>query len=367
MRNAILLALIALAFPASAQPAPKPATAPTTRYVLVMPPGYEKVTVAGHTALAQSDDVEWVKKALAEAKPTTRPTTMPSDVLQRIAANRAAVVKQMVTDLALADDKETNKLFDDQILPTLNKLDQLKAPVFFLVCSTDQLRDLTKAGWGEPRFHYNKVANEPSYNENVRLSIDRPMDDTVLPVQYTDKDTPETKAKKVIAAVQDLDKALAGQLSVQSQPMVFTYIAEHIGKTVFDPLKLRRDQHWLGLGVTGYFASKYAGQLTPWTKADWLREMTWDPPRFPVSSKPIDLLHPTEESAMRPQAVPFYNQAMRCKATRVAVTWAEKAGEASMTKVIVAVRDNPPADGQALVNLIQQVAGIDVSKELAPQ
>src|SRR5437762_416418 len=168
MRSTIVLAVLALAVPGSAQPAPKPATTPTTRYVLVMPPGYEKVTVAGHTALAQPNDVEWVKKALGEVKPATRPTTMPSDVLQKIAANRSAVVKQMMTDLALADDKETNKLFDEQILPKLTALDQLKAPVFFLVCSTDQLRDLTKSGWGEPRFHYNKVANEPSYNENVR-------------------------------------------------------------------------------------------------------------------------------------------------------------------------------------------------------
>src|ERR1043166_6697076 len=96
------LAFLALAMPAMAQPASKPATAPTTRYVLLMPPGYEKVTVAGHTALAQPNDLEWVKKALAEVKPATRPTTMPSDVLQKIAANRAAVVKQMVTDLALA-------------------------------------------------------------------------------------------------------------------------------------------------------------------------------------------------------------------------------------------------------------------------
>src|SRR2546425_11755645 len=129
MRRTSILALVALAVPALAQPAPaKPATTTATRYVLVMPPGYEKVTVAGHTALAEPNDVEWVKKALAEVKPSPRPTTMPTDVLQKLAANRAAVVKQMVTDLALSDGKETNKLFDEQILPTLTKLDQLKAP-----------------------------------------------------------------------------------------------------------------------------------------------------------------------------------------------------------------------------------------------
>src|SRR5438094_8835638 len=104
MRSTLVFSLFALAMPASAQPVPAPATAPPARYVLVMPPGYEKVTVAGHTALAQPNDVEWVKKALGEVKPATRPTTMPSDVLQKIAANRAAVVKQMTTDRALGDD-----------------------------------------------------------------------------------------------------------------------------------------------------------------------------------------------------------------------------------------------------------------------
>jgi hypothetical protein len=95
--------------------------------------------------------------------------------------------------------------------------------------------------------------------------------------------------------------------------------------------------------------------------------MTFDDPRFPVSAKAIDLTHPVEEAAMRPIAVPYYNQALRRKAMTVVVKWIEKGGEPSITKVIVAMRAKPPADGVALIKLIQDTTGIDLAKDVAPQ
>ena len=366
----VLLILAAAAGVSHAQPAPppSPATAPAVPpYKLVMPPGYQKIEIGVHTAICLPADAEWVKKAMSEAKPATRPTTMPVDLLKRIADNRAAVIKQMVTDLALADDKEANRLFEEQIIPKLKKLEALRPPVYFLICTRDSLRDLTKAGWGEPRFHYNRVANEASFDDNIVLSLDRPMGDAVLPVFYTEKETPETRAKNLSSGLQQLDAGMFDRVSGQTQPMVFNLTAEHIGQTYFDPMKLRRDQQWLALGVTGYFASKYAGQLTPSSKEEWLRGLTYDNPRFPVSAKAIDLTHPVEEGAMRPIAVPYYNQALRRKAMQVVVKWVEMGGEASLTKVVTAVRAKPPADGVALIKLIQDTSGIDLTKDAAPQ
>src|SRR5256885_1784711 len=120
MKRSALTVLLSIATAAAAgvsraQPAapPPPATAPVPPpYVLEMPPGYQKIAVGEHTVLCLPADAEWVKKALAETKPATRPTTMPTDLLKRVADNRAAVVKQMVSDLALADDKQPNRLFD---------------------------------------------------------------------------------------------------------------------------------------------------------------------------------------------------------------------------------------------------------------
>src|SRR4051812_6150282 len=164
MKRSALTVLLTIATAAGgshaqqAPPAPpRPATAPAVPpYVLVMPPGYQKVVVGEHTAVCLPADAEWVKKGLTEAKPATRPTTMPADLLKRIADNRAAVVKQMVADLALTDDKQPNRLFDEQIIPTMKKLEALRPPIYFLICTREQLRELTKAGWGEPRYHYNR-------------------------------------------------------------------------------------------------------------------------------------------------------------------------------------------------------------------
>jgi hypothetical protein len=365
----ILLTVAAAAGVLRAQPAPSaPATAPVVPpYTLVMPPGYQKIAVGEHTALCLPADAEWVKKALTETRPATRPTTMPADLLKRIADNRAAVVKQMVTDLALADDKQANRLFDEEIIPKLKKLEALKPPVYFLICTRENLRELTRAGWGEPRYHYNRLANEASFDDNIVMSLDRPMGDAVLPAFYTEKETPETRVKNLSGGLQQLDAGMADRVSQQTQPLVFNLLAEHIGQTYFDPIKLRRDQQWLGLGVTGYFTSKYAGQLTPSPREEWLRGMTYDNPRFPVSAKAIDLTHPVEEGAMRPIAVPYYNQALRRKAMQVVVKWVEKGGEASLTKVVTAVRAKPPADGVALIKLIQDTIGIDLAKDAAPQ
>jgi hypothetical protein len=373
MKRSVLTVMLTIATAAGvshAQPtaSPPPATAPTAPpYVLEMPPGYQKIAAGGHMAICLPADAQWVKKALSETKPATRPTTMPADLLKRIADNRAAVVKQMVADLALSDDKQPNRLFDEEIIPKLKKLEALKPPIYFLICTRENLRELTKAGWGEPRYHYNRLADEASFDDNIVLSLDRPMGDTVLPVFYTEKETPETRAKNLAMGLQQLDAGMAERVSQQSQPLVFNLLAEHIGQTYFDPMKLRRDQQWLSIGVTGYFASKYAGELTPSPKEEWLRGMTYDNPRFPVSAKAIDLAHPVEEGAMRPIAVPYYNQALRRKAMTVVVKWVEKGGEASLTKVIVALRAKPPADGVGLIKLIQDTTGVDLAKDVAPQ
>jgi hypothetical protein len=371
-RSALIyvLGIAALSFAASGQPAPgaPPATAPVAPpYVLVMPPGYEKVSVAGHTALCMPNDKEWVTKALTAIKPATRPTTMPADLLKRVTENRAAVVKQMVTDLAMADDKQAKVVFDEKILPTLTKLDQLKPPVFFLVCTRQQLRELTQSGWGEPRFHYNRVANEASFDDNIMLTLDRPMGDAVLPAFYLESETPATRSEHLATGIQQLDAGMVERIAQQTQPLVFNLLAEYIGQTQFDPLKLRRDQQWFGLGVTGYFASKYAGELTPSAMEEWQKGMTFENPRYPVSAKPIDLIHPLEESAMRPIAVPYYNQALRRKAMTVVIKWAAQGGEASITKALVAIRAKTPADGAALVKLIHETSGVDLSKDVAPQ
>jgi hypothetical protein len=363
---------LALALGATAQPASPPPAGATTapaapRFTVTVPPGYEKVTVGGHVALCLPQDAAWVRKALTDLKPATRPATMPADLLKRVVENRATVVKQMTSDLALADDKSVNEFFDNKLLSTLRKLDALKPGVYFLVCNRQQLRELAQTGWGEPRIHYNRVANEVSVDDNIRLALDRPMDDAVLPAFYDEKDAPDARSVKLATGVQQLEASLVKMIAEQGQPQVFNLVSQYMGETHFDPIKLRRDQQWFALGTVGYLAAKYAGQLTPTPKETWLKDITFDHPRMPVTARAIDLTKPLEESAMKPAAVPYYHQAMRRKAIGVVAKWAEKSGDAALTKVFTAVRSTKPADGAALVTLIQQVTGADLAKDLAAQ
>jgi len=360
-----LLALFA-ATPAFAQPAPAATTAPPAkpRFVLQIPAGFQKVTAGTHSALCEPGDVEWVTKALTTAKPTTRPTTMPTDLLKRATSARSAILARMKTDLALADEKSPADFYDNKFLPALRKFDELRPPVYFLVITHARLDELAKAGWGEPRFHFNRVAGSTSYDDNVMLSVDKPMDDAVLPAFINAKDTPEERIKKLTAGVSELETKLAQIISGQSQLQVFNLFAQYIGETHIEPLKLKRDQIWFGMGIAAYLTAGYAAEVTGITKPLWLQDATFEGPRVMLSARTIDLLRPVEEAKMKAAAGPVYTQAMRRKAVAVVMNWTAKAGDTAIPKTLTALRNTPPADGLALVKLIQDTTGMDLTTDL---
>jgi hypothetical protein len=335
------------------------------RKILVVPPGYEKVTVAGHTALAEPNDVPWVKQALTDTKPPPKNGVSPADMIQTLVDKRAALTKQMVTDLALSDDKEINEFLDTKVIATLKKLDETRPPVFYLVTTQEKLRDLTKTGWGEPRYHYNGVANAAAFDDSLPFSIDKPMDDTVLPAFYSDKDAAEVRTKNLAAGLQNLEATLAANAARQANPAVFNLFVQFIQEKQMDPLKLKRDQSWLGMGLSNFLAAKYTSVVTNVAKDRMLAELTSEPNLFPVSARSIDLVHPLEESAMKPVAVPYYTVSMQRKATAVVAVWINTAGEAAIPRTLTALRAKMPADGAALVKTIQEVTGADLAKYLA--
>jgi hypothetical protein len=352
-----------------AQPAGAPAAKPDEpkRQELVVPPGYEKVTVAGHTALAAPGDVSWVKQGLSDVKPPTKQGVSPADMIQTLIDKRAALTKQIVTDLALADDKSVNEFFDTKLIPTLKKLDETRPPIFFLVITQDKLRDLTKTGWGEPRYHYNGVANAAVFDDNIAFSIERPMDDVVLPAFYVDTMPIDQRVKNMSAGVQNLDANLAALAARQANPTVFNLFVQFIQERHMEPLKLRRDQSWLGMGVSNFLGVKYTSVVTTIPKDQMLRELTSEPQLFPVSARAIDLTRPLEESSMKKEAAPYYTVSMQRKATAVVAVWVDTAGEAAIPRTLTALRAKPAADGAALVKVIQDATGADLMKYLAAQ
>ncbi|MDB5323127.1 MAG: hypothetical protein JWN40_4758 [Phycisphaerales bacterium] len=350
--------------PPPAAPAPK-ADAPAPRVVAVVPPGYEKVTVAGHTALAEPNDVAWVKQALTDTKPPAKNGVTPADMIQTLVDKRAALTKQMVTDLALPDDKAVNEFLDTKVISTLKKLDELRPPIFYLVITQDKLRDLTKTGWGEPRYHYNGVANAAAVDDSLPYSIDKPMDDTILPAFYNDKDAADVRAKNLAAGLQNFDANLAANGARQANPAVFNLFVGFIQEKQIDPLKLKRDQSWLGSGVANFLAAKYTAVVTGVDKNRMLQELTSEPNLFPVSARSVDLAHPLDEASMKASVVPYYTVSMQRKATAVVAVWVDQAGEAAIPRTLTALRAKMPADGAALVKVIQDVTGADLSKYLA--
>lgn len=385
MRRSIRIAFTVLALssaattlffsPASAAPdAPevppvKPAKAP---FRMTVPTGYEKVTVAGHTALCEPNDVVWVKQGLTDAKPAvTTNMVLPEAIVAGLKEKREGLVKQMVANLALPDDKAANAFLDNELIPKLNKLQATRPPIFFLVTTQEKLADLTKTGWGEPKFHYNGVAKAAAYDQNIPFSLDEEMDDTVLPIFYSekdkDKDAMELRVKNFAALVQNLDTNLAGNAARQSNPLVFSAFLTFIQEKQIEPLKLRRDQAWLGMGIANFLAAKYTSVVTGVPNNDLLRALTSEENLFPVSARSIDLTKPLEEAAMKKELVPYYAVSMQRKATAVVAEWVHLAGESAIPDTLKAVRAKMPADGAALVKTIQDVTTTDLGKYLAAQ
>jgi hypothetical protein len=354
---------------APAVPPVKPAKAP---FRITVPAGYEKVTVAGHTALCEPNDVAWVKQGLTDAKPAvTTNMVLPEAIVAGLKEKREGLVKQMVTNLALPDDKAVNAFLDNELIPKLNKLQAARPPIFFLVTTQEKLADLTKTGWGEPKFHYNGVAKAAAYDQNIPFSIDEEMDDTVLPIFYSekdkDKDAMELRVKNFAALVQNLDTNLAGNAARQINPLVFSAFLTFIQEKQIEPLKLRRDQTWLGMGIANYLAAKYTSVVTGVPNNDLLRALTSEENLFPVSARSIDLTKPLEEAAMKKELVPYYAVSMQRKATAVVAEWVHLAGESAIPDTLKAVRTKMPADGAALVKTIQDVTTTDLGKYLAAQ
>jgi hypothetical protein len=352
--------------PAPTVPPVKPAK-PAVK--VVVPTGYEKVTVAGHTALCEPNDIAWVKQALTDAKPAvTSGMTMPTDIINGLKEKREGLVKQMVSNLAMPDDKVANAFLDNELIPKLTKLQAVHPPVFFLVITQEKLRDLTKTGWGEPRFHYNGVANAAAFDESIPFSMDEEMSDAVLPVFYSDKDkdAAELKVKNFALLLQNFDTRMAANAAQQSNPMVFNQFVSFIQEKQIAPLNLKRDQSWLGMGICNFLAAKYTSVVTGISNGEMLKALTSEENLFPVSARSVDLSKPLDEASMKKEYAPYYAISMQRKATAVVAEWVHLAGESAIPDTLKAVRAKMPTDGAGLVKMIQETTTTDLGKYLAP-
>jgi hypothetical protein len=356
------------AFGQATGPATSATTRPATRQVLVVPPGFQVVKEGGRAVVCRPEDLGWVKKGLAGTGTVTRPTTMPADILARVKAKREGLVRQVVTELALKDPAGVAKTFDEDLAPVLEKYDSIRQPIFYLATTKAALKRALLTGWENPRFYYNRAADDVMTNTAMTLTAEREPDDLLLPVLVQAETTPDERAKLLGQAMEQTEAAIARETSTRSQVVVQAAMGHMVMQQAVLPLKLKRDQEWFGYGVAGWLSVRYAAELTGAPPDQLLREMTYEPQRSIVRSGPLDLLHPTDTSALRPGYVPFHEAALRRKAIEAVDAWVKKGGGVEViAKALEGMRAGTPADGEGVVRLIKEKTGVDVGDSLRPK
>jgi hypothetical protein len=369
MIRSIAIALVAcstiLTF-AQTQPAPAsaPATTQRARYEIITPPGFQKVKIGEHTVIAEPIDLPWIQETLANYKPTTRPTTMPATLLATLKQVRPQIEKGLADDVGITDPKLIAELFDQVLYPNLQKMADLQAPLFYLVTSKDKLKEVLKNGWSDPRLHYNKVTDEVQFASQLELNIDRELDDYVVPAIFPPTALPDQKRQMLDHIVDRTEAGLAGAISVRGQAFMHTAIMNFIGKNVFAPLKPDNSQEWLSMGVSSTLAAKYTALANQMEFKALVQRMTADRPQNPISPRTIDLAHPTKPEDLRREAIPFYIDALGRKAMVVTMKIYEQGGPNAIKKIVEAWKKESPKDGDALVAMIKNATGVDVSEDV---
>jgi hypothetical protein len=369
MIRTIAIALLAAStIPTLGQTAPAPTAAPAStqraKYDIVVPPGFQKVTIGAHSVIAEPSDLPWIQEALNQYKPTTRPTTMPATLITSLKEARPELEKALAADIGISDPKLTAELFDSVLLPNLQRLADLKPPLFYLVTTKEKLKALLKNGWSDPRLHYNKLSDDVQFVPTLELSTDREMDEYLVPAMYPPESSAEERKQMLDRVVNGTEAGLAGAISTKGQAFVHTATMNFIGRNVFAPLHPQPSQEWLSMGVSSALAAKYIAIVEHIDFKQLMTRMMQENPRNPISSRTIDLAHPTDPKDLRPQAMPFYIDAMGKKAMGVTMKIIEQGGPDGIKKIIDAMKKEMPKDGDGLVKLIKDASGVDVSEEV---
>ena len=366
-----LLALLALLTPrGQAAPATAPTSAPTTEvshHQVIIPPGFVRVEASERIAICEPGDKDWVVKALDELQPSARPTTMPSDLADTLGLKKDDLLKQMTRDLGLTDTAPTAKLFSEQVIPDLNKMADIRPPMFYLVCPKKKLLDLMKGGWTDPRFHYNRVADDVAVYSNVDLSIQHAIDDVLIPALYDPDATPEKKRQMLQKQVDQNEANIAASLSMQGMIMLQTGLVAAIDDAAIKPLALKPGQEWLGIGVEGLYSTRYMTQMNGMRNEDLLHILTDDDPRNPIRASTVNLIHPLKPEQLRPGYDGAYVDALRRRSVIVLNNLLQRTGPEALPKILAAVKKVQPKDPEGLLEVIKQTTNVDISRDVVPQ
>jgi hypothetical protein len=335
------------------------ATTAPVRRALVVPAGYKVIEVGDRRVVAEGGEEGWIRKAMAELAPATRPTTGPVDLVERLVAVRGELAREMVGDLGLADGAKV-EAFLERMVREMGRYGEVRPPVFYLATTRKKLVGLVKSGWEDPRYYYNRAADEVMIDTGMRLSIEGEMDDMLLPALYLEDASPEVRAGVLQRMVQQTERMVADEVARRARVGLQVGLITFVIDEVFRPMGLKKGQDWFGVGASGVLSARYVARVSGAAEKELLDQMVAESPRVPVKAAGVDLIRPVEMGALREQVVPFYLDAVRRKSTAAVRAIEEQGGRGSIGKVIAGMRKDLPADGEGLVKLIERETGVDV-------
>jgi hypothetical protein len=344
-----------------------PATAPATQpaYKLIMPAGMEMVTVGSGTAICPPHYTELVRKGLAQLQPATRPTTMASDILANLAASRGTVQAQIAADFNIPAD-QVGAFLDGSLKDSLEKVERFHNRIFIIVATQEEMTRVMKTGWHAPLFHYNPLDDHTFYNPSFSLTDAPEQNDLVLWDEVThgesDADIVDGMNQQ-LHGFQNVFLEVAGQVAVKEERREFIHF---ISEKVIKPLNIPSTEDWFNYGVLGAMSSKYAAILTGVSRSAMAAAFSGDSSSNPIQSAPLDLLHEFDSAVIKAQFRPYYLDAVSRKGTAVVEKLVERAGDGCVMKIVNAMRARMPADSVALVALIKEQTGVDLTDDLLP-
>jgi hypothetical protein len=241
-------------------------------------------------------------------------------------------------------------------------MEDLRPPVFYLVSNTDRVKELLKGGWQDTNFYYNRVADAVVMSGAIAVRTDAPMDDAIIPAIYAKDAQADAKGKALTEAVASTENDYNNFMNEQAKARVGAGFATLIHELAIKDLNLKDDQRWYGLGVDIILASRYSAPISE--QPDLVKSMTMDNPRNPLRFTAVDLLHPPAVESMATEAMPFYVDTVRRKSASVIQKLVDGAGAGAIPKTLGAFRTEKPADGPALVKMVQAQTGIDLTNDL---
>ncbi len=332
-----------------------PTTTPTSRprYVAQIPPlpGFHIIAAGGREAICQASDDDWVKAALLNAGPATKPSTMPSDALHYLEIRHDELARELTADLGLSDQKDVNDFLDNTLRPAIEKIGAIKPRVLYMVASSTQIVDMIKLGWNEPHYHYNRLTGQVGVDQQMQLDANGQMDDFILPC-VDDDPKATTKpadaaaiAKKQAAmekAVQATETNFQRVIASNTPGVIYEVFRAFIYDKGIAPLKLSLTEQWFSFGVTEVLSCRYVGELWGVPIQDLITARTQQRPDNPISLASIDALHPMALQYIRSDQVYWYLDALTRKSAAAVNRLVTTDNEDAIGKVIVKLRAIAP-------------------------